>query len=80
MVNAQIVSENKELWYSHCLRTAAVRIRARIGLNETEWVQERMVPFYQTIEQACIDGDFNSAAYALDVYNQASRWLEKRGA
>jgi hypothetical protein len=39
-----------------------------------------MVPFYQTIEQACIDGDFNSAAYALDVYNQASRWLEKRGA
>lgn len=72
--------ENKELWYSYCLRTAAVRIRARIGLGEKEWVQERMAPFYYTIEQAWKDGDFRSAADAFEVYNQASRWLQKRGA
>lgn len=79
-MGSEDLADNTEMWYSHCLRTAAVRMRCRIGLNEKEWVQEHIKPFYDSIIQAVKDGDFLSAIYAFESYNQASRWLQQKGA
>ncbi len=79
-MGSEDLASSTEMWYSHCLRTAAVRMRCRMVLNEKEWVQEHIKPLYDSIAQAVTDGDFLSATYAFEAYNQASLWLQERGA
>jgi len=54
MNKGEVSSENNELWYSYCLRTATVRMRARVALDEVEWVRDHITPFYNLIERALI--------------------------
>lgn len=79
-MGSEDLASNTEMWYSNCLRTAAVRMRAHMGLDEKEWVREHVTLLYDFISQATRDGDFYSAAYAFQAYNQAKQWLRERGA